>query len=73
MSIVYHNILDVGSFSHTLDLVGEKFKTPVLSTFCTMWLPLFLHSPKTKAPWKEQTGKLWPLTAKHAGGVDGEF
>ena len=57
VSIVYPNVLDVGCFSHTLDLVGEKFKTPVLGTFCTMWLSLFSHSPKTKALWKEQTGK----------------
>ena len=66
VSIVYPNVLDVGCFSHTLDLVGEKFKTPVLGTFCTTWLSLFSHSPKTKALWKEQTGK-------HAGGVDGKF
>ena len=57
VSIVYPSVLDVGCFSHTLDIVGEKFKTPVLSTFCTMWLTLFSHSPKTKALWKEQTGK----------------
>lgn len=57
VSIVYPNVLDVGCFSHTLDIVGEKFKTPVLSQFCIMWLSHFSHSPKTKALWKEQTGK----------------
>ena len=42
VSIVYPNVLDVGCFSHTLD---------------TMWHSLFSHGSKTKALWKEQTGK----------------
>ena len=49
VSVVYPNVVNVGCFSHTLDIVGEKFKTPVLSQFCTIWLSLFSHSPKTKA------------------------
>ena len=73
VSIVYPSVLDVGCFSHTLDIVGEKFKTPVLSTFCTMWLTLFSHSPKTKPFGRSKLEKLWPHSAKHAGGVDGKF
>ena len=57
VSIVYPSVLDVGCFSHTWDIVGEKFKMPVLSTLFTMWISVFSHSPKTKALWKEQTGK----------------
>ena len=51
--IVYPSCLDIGCFSHTLDIVGEKFKAPVLNTFSTLWLSLFSHSPKTRLLWKE--------------------
>ena len=57
LKVVYPDILNIHCFSHTLDLVGEKFSTPVLSTFSTYWISLFSHSPKTKALWKEQTNK----------------
>lgn len=57
LSIIYPKIMDVRCFSHTLDLVGEKFKTPILSSFASYWLSLFSHSPRTKALWKEHTGK----------------
>lgn len=57
VSIVYSDVLDIRCFSHTLDLVGSKFKTPTLSIFTSLWISLFSHSPKTKALWKEQTGK----------------
>ena len=57
VSIVYPQVLDIGCVSHTLDLVGGRFKTPVLSSFVSLWISLFSHSPKTKALWKEQTGK----------------
>ena len=67
VSIVYPNVLDVGCFSHTLDIVGEKFKTPVLSQFCTMWLSLFSHSPKTKALWREQAMASYNKTAESMG------
>ena len=57
-----HWILDV--FSHTLDLIGKNFSTPVLSDFYTLWLSLFSHSPKTKMLWKEQTGRAMPTFSK---------
>lgn len=58
MKIIYPDIImDVRCFSHTLDLVGEKFKTPLLASFCSYWISLFSHSPKTKLLWKNQTGK----------------
>ena len=57
VSIIYPKMLDVGCFSHALDHVGEKFKTPTLDSFCSMWIMLFAHSPKSKALWKEQTGR----------------
>ena len=43
-------------FPHTLDLVGDKLKTPLLASFCSYWISLFSHSPKTKILSKNQTG-----------------
>lgn len=54
IKIVYPHVMDVRCFSHTLDLVGGKFKTP---SFCSYWISLFSHSPKTKMLWKNHTGK----------------
>ena len=55
--VVYNEVLDVRCFFHTLDIIGEKFKLPFLMDFSTAWISLFSHSPKTKALWKEQTGR----------------
>ncbi len=57
VKIIYPKIMDVRCFSHTLDLVGDKFKTPLLASFCSYWISLFAHSPKSKMLWKNQTGK----------------
>ena len=57
VKVIYPNILDVGCFPHTLDIVGEKFNTPTLNTFSSHWISLFSRSPKSKALWKEQTGR----------------
>ena len=54
MAIVYPKVLDVGC---SLDRVGEHFKTPTLSEFCTSWISLFSHSPNAKLLWREQTGR----------------
>ena len=55
--VVYPSIIDIGCVSHTLDLVGDKFKAPTLNIFFTLWISLFSHSPKGKAYWKERTGR----------------
>lgn len=57
VSIVYPNAVDIGCISHTLDIVGDKFKAPLLHQFFTLWISLFSHSPKARAIWKEQTGR----------------
>ena len=57
LKVVYPNIVDVGCFSHTIDHVGGKFETSVLDEFISTWISLFAHSYKTKALWKEQTGR----------------
>ena len=57
MKILYPHMLDVGCFSHTIDHVGEHFKTPVLSSFVSSWVKIFSHSPKARLLWKQQTGR----------------
>jgi len=57
IKVVYSNVLDVGCFSHTLDLVGNYFKLPNLTEFLNSWLLLFSHSVKCKFLWQEHTGK----------------
>ena len=61
VSIVYPNVVDVGCFYHTLDIVGEKFKTPVL----LYNVALFSHSPRRKKPFgNSKQEKLWPSYSK---------
>lgn len=33
VTVIFPNTFDVGCFSHTLDIVGEKFNTPHLTEF----------------------------------------
>ena len=56
LKVVYPEVLDVGCFSHALDLVGKKFKTPNLDDFSKHWVALFAHSPKARIAWKARTG-----------------
>ena len=53
IKIVLPNIIDVGCYSHTIDLVGEKFDTPILDEFITLWISLFAHS---SLEWRTKTG-----------------
>lgn len=57
LKIIYPDVLDVGCFSHTLDLVGKKVNASHLNDFVTAWVSLFSHSPRARLLWKEQTGK----------------
>ena len=54
VQIMCPKVMDVRCFSHTLDIVGDKFKTTILTIF---GISLFSHSPKTKMLWKDYTGK----------------
>ena len=64
VNIVYPDALDIRCFSHTLDLIGKKFSTPVLSDFLHAMAVFFSHSPKTKMLWKEQTCRAMPMFSK---------
>lgn len=57
VSVVYPMLVDIGCFSHTLDHVGENFKTPILTDFMHSWISLFSHSPKTRLLWKSRVGR----------------
>ena len=53
-ALMYPEALDIRCISHTLNLVGDKFKVPHIST---LWISYFSHSSKLKALWKAQTGR----------------
>lgn len=57
ISIMYPLALDIGCFSHTLNNVGEQFKTPVIDKFMKNWQGMFSHSHKACLMWCEQTGR----------------
>ena len=57
IKVLYHKLIDIGCYSHTIDHVGEKFHTPHLAEFMRLWISLFSHSPRTQFAWKELTGK----------------
>ena len=57
IKVVFPDMIDVGCHSHTIDLVGEKFRTPNLDNFIRLWISLFAHSPRARLWWKGRTGK----------------
>ena len=56
VKVVYNRMMDIGCFSHTIDLVGERMKTPVLDAFSKGWIGLFSGSPKARLAWHTLTG-----------------
>ena len=56
LSIMYPEVMDIGCYSHTLDLVGTKFNLPTLDKFMKYWEAIFTHSCKSKLIWREQMG-----------------
>lgn len=56
ISIMYPSVLDIGCFSHTLDLVGTKFDLSTLNKFMKHWETIFTQSCRSNLLWKEQTG-----------------
>ena len=57
IKIVFPMVVDIGCYSHTLDLVGEKFDLPVLDDFIRLWINLFSHSPRVQMEWRTRTGR----------------
>ena len=58
--VIYTSLVDIDCFSHTLDHIGDNFKTPALTDFMHLWISLFSHSPKTRLLWKSQVGRSMP-------------
>ena len=56
IKVVFPHIVGVGCYSHTIDLVGEKFDTPILDKFIRLWISLFAHSSLAKIEWRTKTG-----------------
>lgn len=56
VKVVYSSLLDIGCFSHTLDHVGERVRTPQLDMFFKAWILFFAYSPKARLLWRTQTG-----------------
>ena len=38
IKVMFPNLLDIGCYSHTLDLVGSKFELPTLEEFIRPWI-----------------------------------
>ena len=57
IKVMFPNLLDIGCYSHTLDLVGSKFDLPTVEEFIKPWISLFSHSPKARFEWKSKTGR----------------
>ncbi len=57
VTIIFPQLLDVGCFSHTVDLLGDKFNISTLDDFISAWIQSFSHSHKSRLLWKERTGK----------------
>lgn len=56
IKVLYNKMMTVGCFSHTIDHVGKRMKTPLLDSFMQAWIGLFSRSPKSRLLWKNQTG-----------------
>ena len=55
LELIFQISVNVCWLSHTLNLVGDKFKTPTFSEFMLSRPSLFSQSPKSIILWKEQT------------------
>ena len=64
VAVMYPKLLDLRCVSHTLDIVGDKFKAPTLNQFMIFWVSLFAHSAKAKALWREFSGRAMPTYSK---------
>ena len=56
IKVVFPLLVDIGCYSHTIDLAGEKFDVPVLDEFFRLWISLFAHSSRAKMDWRTTTG-----------------
>ena len=72
VKVVYPNMVDIGCISHTLDIVGDKFKTPDLNHFFTLWNSLFLTVSKQELYGNSKQAEQCHRVQQLGGGVDGK-
>ena len=53
--VMYPKIVDLVCSAHTLDNVGNRFQTPLLTEFSQWWVSLFSKSPAARLSWRERT------------------
>ena len=51
LKVVYSDIIDIGCFAHTIDLIENYFKLPNFMEFLNNWLLLFSYSVTCKVLW----------------------
>ena len=71
--VIYSNVLDVGCFSHTLDLVGNYFKLPNLMEFLNSWFCYSHTVLNVNFYSKSKLGEPWLHTATQGGGINGNL
>ena len=68
---IFPNILDIDCFSHTLDHVGAKFNTTILTKFINHWFLLFACSPLANFRWKIALEQVARHILQPDGGANG--
>ena len=56
IKIMFSNLFDIGCYSHTNDIAGNKFELPTVEDIIKPWISLFFCSPKAMFEWKSTTG-----------------
>ena len=69
LNVIFPDLVDVCSFSHTLKLVGKKVKSLSLSEVMLSWLSLFRHSPKARIFGRSRPTGLFAITVPQGGGL----
>ena len=72
LSVVYPGLLDVGCFSHALDLVGSRFSAPTLENFVSLWISLFPIALRAISFGRHKQVGLCKAIARLGGGVVGK-
>ena len=72
LQIIFPNLVDIGCFSHTVNLAGERFKIPLLVEFINARNSLFVIVPRLGFAGGTTVEGTCHLTAQRAGGASGK-
>ena len=70
--IIYPTLIDIGCFSHTPDLIGEKFCTPTLNQFFKGWINMISRSVP-RPNWFGKTGQVCLLPSTRLQGGESKW